>query len=253
MIQLQSGAVLRAGFARALVGAAFITGCVVASASAAPMADPVGDAACVLSGGSPCAVPYDITLIDAVTANGSIRFHISLNQNIVLVPSQDPNNLTLKQFGGYIDIDTDQNVNTGTYAWGDYFGEAPPWPNPSQRLSGLGVEYYVDLYSEAYHAGMVDVYDGPGATIFGQALIVYGPDWADITVPLSLLGNDDGLVNYDVVVGDGTGLTDQAVDYQVVQAGGQPGASVMPEPSMAGLFGLTLVGIGFVRRRRHAT
>ena len=215
------------------------------------MTDPTGDALCTLSSGSSCAVPYDITQINAVTANGSIRFHISLIQNIVQVPSQDP--WSASQFGGYIDIDTDQNPNTGTFAWGDYFGEAPPWPDPTQRLSGLGDEYYIDLYSEAYHAGMVDIYDGPGTTIFGQAPIVYGPDWAEIIVPLSLLGNDDGLVNYDVVVGDGTGLTDQAVDYQAVQAGALPAASEIPEPSSAALFGLILAGIGFVSRRRHAT
>jgi hypothetical protein len=212
------------------------------------MIDPVGDAACVLSGGGSCAVPYDITLIDAATGGGNIEFIVHLNQNIVQVPSQDPSSLS--QIGGYIDIDTDQNSATGTFAWGDYFGEAPPWPDPTTRRSGLGDEYYIDLYSEADHAGTVDIYDGPGTTLQGTAPVLYGPDWFRIIVPLALLGNDDGLLNYDVVVGDGTGLTDQAVDYQVVQGGGSPAASVISEPPGAALFGLglALAGIGFMRR-----
>jgi hypothetical protein len=256
MTGLQVMAAMRAGFRRALLAFVFVGGS-IAGASAAPMTDPVGDALCNLSGGGSCAVPYDITLIDAVTGGGNIEFTVHLNQNIAQVPSQDPNNLTHNQLGGYIDIDTDQNSATGTFAWGDYFGEAPPWPDPPQHFSGLGDEYYIDLYSEGLpsHAGTVDVWDGPGTVIQGTAPILYGPDWFRIVVPLTLLGNDDGLLNYDVVVGDGTGLTDQAVDYQAVQAGGSPAASVIPEPPAAVLFGfgLALAGIGFLRRRARAT
>ena len=251
MIRYQRLAAGPAVLTRAALVAAVIAGGAVAPAFAAPLFDAVGDATCILSGGGSCSVPYDITQINAVASGGNVVFHVYLNQNIVQVPSADPS--AAGQIGGYIDIDTDQNLFTGTFAWGDYFGGSPPWPDPTQRLSGLGVEYYVDLYSEAFHAGTVDIWDGPGTTVLGSAPILYGTNSFEITVPLSVLGGDDGNLNYDVVVGDGTGLTDQAVNYQDVQNGSPPGVSSIPEPSSVALFGLILVGIGLVRQRTRAT
>jgi len=250
MIRCQRLAARPAAVTRAVLAAGCIASGGVGTASAAPLYDAVGDALCVRSVGF-CSVSYDITQINAVAAGGNIIFRADLNQNIVQIPSQDP--FSPSQFGGYIDIDTDQNQSTGTPAWGDYFGETAPWPDPAPKVSGLGDEYYIDLYQEAAHAGFVEVYDGAGASLQGLAPIAYGPNWFEITVALTLLGGDDGLLNYDVVVGDGTGLTDQAVDYQAVQAGDPPGTSSLPEPSSAALFGLILVTIGLVRRRVRAT
>ena len=89
--------------------------------------------------------------------------------------------------------------------------------------------------------------------LMGSASISYSSNGFEIVVPLSLLGGDDGLINYDMIVGNEWGPTDIAQNPDLILAGASPAASVIPEPSSAALFGLILAGIGFVRRRRHAT
>lgn len=234
---------------RAVLAGPFVAGAFVATAAAAPFTDQTGDALCTRTVGM-CSMPYDITSVNAVTAGGSVIFRVYLTQTTVQAPSQDSSSLNM--LTGYIDIDTDQNVATGTPAWGDYFGEAPPWPDPAPKVSGLGDEYYVDLYQEFAHAGFAEVYDGTGTIFQGLAPIVYGTNSFEVTVALSLLGGDDGLLNYDVVVGDATGLTDEAPDYLDIQNGASPAATSLPEPSSAALFGLILAAIGLVRRRASA-
>lgn len=267
MTQLQIGAVLRASPARTLFAAALVAGSVITGASAAPLIDPTGDTFAVDSSGcdsQPSGVDvcvshhqiYDLTSINAVVEGSSLVFGATFaSSNTIIAPStNDPNML-----GGYIDIDADQNPLTGYQSWSDYLagtGMIAPGvylPGTPTSPSGLGIEYYVDLYSEINHAGMVEIWDGSGMNMLGLAPILYGSDSFKITVPLILLGGDDGLVNYDVLVGNEYGPTDIAQNPDLIAAGALPAASVIPEPSSVALFGLILVGIGFVRQRRRAT
>jgi len=86
---------------------------------------------------------------------------------------------------GFVDFDTDQNAGTG-------------YPEDN-----MGLEYFVFLDSAA--GGLVEIWsiDASGniQTVVGTAPITFTPTSFTVTIPLALIGNDDGLVNYDVFVG----------------------------------------------------
>lgn len=202
-------------------------------ASATPVSDVLGDA---VTGSFKT---YDITQIDATFTTTHITFTISLT-NAPVAPSVN------QQMGlsGFVDIDVDQisvtgassNISTLSFPFGS---------------SGLGIEYYLDLFSENANAGFVNVRDPLMAIVVGTAPITYGASSAAIVVPLSLLGNDDGLVNYAVVVGDFGAQTDQAVDAGIIQAGGAPASSsfaATPEPPGLALLAYALWVLALWRR-----
>jgi len=179
---------------------------------------------------------YDILSIDALYTATDITFLVNLTSN-PLAPSVVGNS----GLGGFIDIDIDNNPSSGITANIDNL--AAPFGN-----TGLGMEYSLNLFSEANHAGFVDVKDPIYATTT-TAPITYGTNMFFIKVPLLQLGNDDGLVNYTVAVGDQLNATDQAVD-----AGGIAASSSLapvPIPAAVWLFGSGLLGlIGVARRKK---
>ena len=204
----------------------------VGDAQATPVTDVMGDA---VTGAH---ATYDITSIDAVFSLTSISFTINLS-GAPLAPSSAP----LAGLSGFIDIDIDlapTGAGSNVSAAGNQF--------PGFGSSGLGIEYYVDLFSEAQHAGFVDVKDPINVLNITTAPITYGPSSVTVIVPLSNLGNDDGLVNYAVLVGDSAAPTDQAVDAGIIQAGGSPAqSSPVPEPSTGLLLTLGLTWIALRR------
>jgi hypothetical protein len=86
---------------------------------------------------------------------------------------------------GYVDLDADQNTATGL----------------SPGLGSYGIDYYVDLSSEA--AGAVDVESadqfGNIATV-GTAPITFTSNSFTVTIPHTLIGGD-GVVDYNVWIG----------------------------------------------------
>ena len=203
-------------------------------ASAAPFMDLHGDT--VMGAHN----TYDIASIDAQYTAVDIVFTITL-VGTPLAPSAN----ALQGLSGFIDIDTDSNPSLGALATIDTIGG-------SFGSTGLGIEYYLDLFTEATNPGFVSLKDPINITTV-QVPISYGANSVSITVALSLLNNDDGLVNYAVAVGDAAGATDQALDPSVVQLGGQPASSSLapiPEPTTALLFAAGIVWLGVRGRRR---
>jgi hypothetical protein len=185
---------------------------------------------------------YDITSIDALFTATDITFTVNLTSN-PLAPSVAGNS----GLNGFIDIDIDMNPFSG--AGSNISSLSFPF-----GTSGLGVEYYINLFSESSHAGFVDIKD-PIALTTTTAPITYGINMFSVTVPLSQLNNDDGLVNYAVVVGDFGNVTDQAVDAGIISAGGLPASSslapsAIPVPAAMWLFGSGLLGLIGVARRK---
>jgi len=118
----------------------------------------------------------------------------------------------------------------------------------------LGIEYDPNLFTEFSNPGFVSLEDPINVT-HTQVLIAYGASSVTIHVPLSVLGNDDGLVNHAVVVGDFAFAQDQTLDASVVQTGGLPASRVpVPEPGTALLLGAGLAALATPRRgqRRRA-
>jgi hypothetical protein len=184
---------------------------------------------------------YDITSIDALFTATDITFNVNLTSN-PLAPSVVGNS----GINGFIDIDIDMNPFSG--ASSNISSLSFPFGN-----SGLGVEYYIDLFSESSHAGFVAI-KHPILLTTTMAPIIYGTNMFSVTVPLSQLNNDDGMVNYAVVVGDFGNVTDQAVDAGIISAGGMPASSSLapvPVPAAVWLFFSGLLGlIGIARRKK---
>jgi hypothetical protein len=206
------------------------------SVSATPIADPIGDA---ISGAY---MTYDISPIDATFDSTTLTFTIGLTSTPI-APSANQ----LTGLSGFIDIDVDSNPGTGATANIDTIGG-------SFGSTGLSIEYYLDLFTEQASPGFVTLKDPINVMNTSQVPITYGASSATIAVPLSSLGNDDGLVNYAVGVGDFGNATDQALDPSVVQQGGLPASSTLvPQPSTGLLLGTGLGLLACTARRPQRT
>jgi hypothetical protein len=200
--------------------------------------DPVGDAV----GGLPA---HDILSVAGVVTPG-VDITITVTFGAAVSAPSGGDAATLVQ--GFIDLDTDQNTTTnGATDYGAARGLA--------GKSGLGVDFYLDLTSEAFtfdHVGLpgfVDVYETMGNTIVGTAAISYSgalggpPHTYAVTIPLSLLGGDDGLLDAGVFAANiAPGITDEAPDAV---------ASVVPEPASGTLLAIGgMALLGYYRRRQ---
>lgn len=213
---------------------ALVAACVCVASSAAralPLSDAIGD---TVAGAYQT---YDISAIDAQFSATTLIFTITLTSAPVA-----PSTNQLQGLSGFIDIDVDLNPFSGATAAIDTLGSG-------FGSTGLGVEYYLDLFTEVSNPGFVSLKDPINLTNT-QVPISYGASGFTIGVPLSALGNDDGLVHYAVVVGDFGFATDQALDPLVVIQGGLPAtsvAAVVPEPATALLIAIGLVALGLRR------
>lgn len=211
--------------------------------------DPTGDT----FGSGP--VQLDIISTSANLVGSSIQFRVDFGGPIAPASAFAPNSVV-----GFIDIDTDQNAATGgTAPWGGPVTGGNSWinfftsPNPGTPstpgpLVALGDEFYIDLGSELSHPGQVDIRNTSADSIVGTKPITFGGSFFDVFVDLSILGNDDGNLNYGVLTGTFTEPTDRAPN------GADPlrsGTAAVPEPgSMAMLFGLGMAGAILRRRKR---
>jgi hypothetical protein len=158
-----------------------------------------------------------------------------------------PNSLT-----GFIDLDTNSGPGA-TAPWGGPVAGGNNWinffvaPNPGTPsipgpLVNLGDEFYIDLGSELFHPGLVDVVSTATNLTVGVAPVIYAGTTVQIFLPSALIGNPAGL-SYGVLVGDFNGITDRAPN-------GSTGLLATPEPSGLALAGVAGLGALLYRRRR---
>lgn len=156
---------------------------------------------------------------------------------------------------GFIDLDTNPGSGgdapwggpvTGGNNWLNFFippnPGTPSVPGPTVALDS---EYYIDLGSELFHPGLVDIVSVATNLTVGVAPVIYAGTTVQIFLPSALIGNVPGL-NYSIIVGDFLSATDRAPN------GADPLAAT-PEPSTLVLAGIAGLGaIGYARRRRTA-
>ncbi len=172
----------------------------------------------------------DISLLDSRVSETDVTFRVQFHNDI-----SPPSALAVNSVVGFIDIDVDQSFETGQTSNQSTFSPA--------GSSGIGMEFYVDLFSEQFSPGFAEVLDASTVTVVGSVPIRFGSRELSVTLPLGLLGPDDGRVNYGVIVGDFISHGDEATNF------GEGVAYTVAEPTSTVLAGLCVVAVLFVRRK----
>ncbi|MBN2291621.1 MAG: hypothetical protein JXM70_04300 [Pirellulales bacterium] len=160
--------------------------------------DPIGDT----FGSGP--VQHDIVSTHVTLSATDITFEVFFNEMIA------PTSSSSDGVVGYIDLDVDRSSLTGEISHVTDLGNAP---------SGLGIEYYVDLLSEPFHPGFVELVDANTNTTIDPALpISFSADSFSVAIPLSSLASGDGQVDFGILVGTVLESTDQSVGTVIPEA-----------------------------------
>jgi hypothetical protein len=129
----------------------------------------------------------DITTVKAASDASAVTFRLTFNSGL------GPRGAI-----GVIHLDTDQNAATGL---------------PTTALFGLptqdiGVDYFINLFSLP---DPVDIIDSNGNYMGSVSPVYLGHD-LELTIPLSVLGGDEGFMDVTMVVGDFFGPRDWVPD-----------------------------------------
>jgi len=144
--------------------------------------DPVGD---TLGTGDP---QIDVTSLSAQVIGDDLVIAVVFTGEVSTPTSSAANALD-----GFIDIDADQDGSTGQVPWVDAL--------TGMNASGLGNEFYVDLFTYDAADGGVDVVDESTGTVAGRANADFNGASLNVTIPLDLLGGDNAV---DVAIAVGT-------------------------------------------------
>lgn len=160
---------------------------VVAAAqpTSSPVTDGQGDAFDIFGFGPPF---HDIDTIDVTFSATHVHFLATFHTTIA-----PPSAFAFNSVYGALDLDTDENGSTGLAALQNGF--SPPLPSV-----GIGVDYYVDIGSEEFHPGFVDVISS-AFVITAIVPVVFTSDTIAVDVPLSALGGDDGSMRFALLAG----------------------------------------------------
>ncbi len=155
------------------------------------ISDPKGD------GGS-----VDITEIRGLTDSDSIKLQLVFETE-----------LNVYDFGGFIGFDIDQDMNTGVM-----------YPSGISTQT-VGCEYFAELYDVPNN--QIYVYD-QNFYYVGYCPAQYDLHNVSFSLPLSVLGNDDGILNLAAVVGNYNWSTDWIPDQGCGIVGGNLWLNVNP-------------------------
>ena len=152
------------------------------------LTDPVGD---ILY--DPSVTKPDIVAIYAGVEDGSVTFQFEFNEDVV----EDSTFCILS-------IDADQDVNTGVY---------PPGLGAGLPSQDVGSEYELvwDVPNLSGLGSSVIILDGSGQSFLGFAPITVDSTRISATIPLYILGNDDG--NFNVCAMAVAGQYAAGIDY----------------------------------------
>lgn len=173
--------------------------------------DPVGDTFGVLD------PQIDITEVSVEYTATDLLVEFEFTTPITPADSGQPNAL----FGGF-DLDLDQDPMTGIPPLADFF---------CPLTSGLGSEGFVDFGSVV--GSTIDVVTDMS---MGTGTVNFTPRGVRVTVPLSVLNGDDGMLDIVAVLGTGPEPTDCVPDGSVVTSS----VSTFPIPT-ASEWGLALL------------
>ncbi len=115
---------------------------------------------------------------------------------------------------GIIDFDSDQNAATGDTPGTDAF-------RPGAGSTNMGRDFYVSLSMGG--TGMYSIIETSGFTVTGTVVPEFFGDGFALTIPLTMLGNDDGVVNMATVVGTQPEPTDISPEDGNLATGPAPG------------------------------
>lgn len=127
---------------------------------------------------------------------------------------------------GFLDIDADQDFDTGIPAFTDIY-------NPGGPATGMGVDFFVELTVGA--TGTMSV-GNANFTPVGSFLPTFAGNVLTLRIPLVVLGGDDGRVDLAAVVGTPQEPTDVVPDLGSLSLGPSP-ASATPSSSPAAIPG----------------
>jgi hypothetical protein len=203
------------------------------------MDDPTGDTF------GTAGVQHDIDDVSTTVAAGTLSITVTFTGPIAPGSAFSADSVV-----GFIDLDVDQEESTGANIMTVFQNHIDAFTPPAQGAPppGIGVEFYIDLFSE--FGGFVDIVDASDESLAGTALITFVDSDADtffdvftVDVPLGVIGGDDGQVNLAAIIGNYDSTTDQTPNNINV--------AVIPEPSSLTIFGLGLVGLAAASRRRR--
>ncbi len=160
-------------------------------------------------------VPYpDIHDILSVSISGDkdgniLTLIISFNEKVMpAIWSGDP-----AQLFGYVEIDADRNPSTGEPSLID---NQIIYDSLDSPLTGMGVDYIVSLhdYDGFFQSVMVyrmdpNIYWDPA----GIAHVLYHENTCVLEIPLVVMGDDDGNIDFGLYIGTEPGATDITEKY----------------------------------------
>jgi len=149
--------------------------------SAATATDPVGDT-------TPGATA-DITRLTAEFFGGVLEVKVEFNG-----PIATPGSGASNAIDAFVDIDADQDGNTGMPSWTDTLRGTDP-----AQGTGLGIEYYVDLLRFDPGDGTADLWDDQAGVVVARIPVIFSTSSFTARVPLALIGGS-GEVNVAAVV-----------------------------------------------------
>lgn len=177
-------------------------------------------------------IQHDITSFEVQTVGSDLKIELIFAGNITPPISGMPDALV-----GFVDLDTDQNPATGLLSVVDFFCPAP---------AGIGVDYFLSL-DPFFGAEVLDSL--LNAT---PVMPTFTANSMSVLIPLTLLGNDDGILDAATVIGTIPEPTDCSPDGGFITSGiGVPTAGTFALLALAALLAAT--GVSRLRRAVRTT